>query len=390
MIKKNILATFIILIINGCDKDHKKTIEELIDEGNLIELQDRRSNLIIEKGEINNELKKITEAVSMLDTIQSSVLVNELKIKSGQINHYSQFQGSIKTDQNMILYPEFSGRINNILVSEGQSVKKGQPLAKIDDGGLVNEFQLVKSQATLSKTLFERQSKLWSENIGSEIQYLESKTNYEIQQNRLESISESLKKTTITAPFDGTIDEIFIEEGMLVSPPMVAGQGSAFRIINLNKLYVEAVIPEKYLGKIKKGTEALVDIEILNSSFRSTIRHSVTSIDPNTRTFRIEISVPKNLMGLVPNMNVIVNILDYKNEDAILVPESIVSEDSENNNFLFLIVNGKAQKTIVKIGYSQDGLIEITDGLNIGDAVVNEGSRIVKNGQNVKIYGANE
>jgi RND family efflux transporter MFP subunit len=290
----------------------------------------------------------------------------------------------------MILYPEFSGRIIKVYVNEGDRVNKGQALAKIDDGGLFNELKLVESQTKLTKTIFDRQSKLWNDKIGSEIQYLESKTNYEIQKNRLESLKQSLAKTTIDAPFSGTIDEIFIEEGNLVSPPMMPDQGNAFRIVNLNELYVEAVIPENFIGKIKKGAQVLVEIPVLNKTFNSTIKHSVSSINKLSRTFKIEVSVPENELDLIPNLNVEINILDYTNSEAILVPESIVSEDSENNKFLYTIENNKAKKTIVETGYTQNGMIEIVNGLNVNQTVINEGGRIVKGGQNVKIYNNNE
>lgn len=290
----------------------------------------------------------------------------------------------------MILYPEFSGRIIKVYVNEGERVNKGQALAKIDDGGLFNELKLVESQTKLTKTIFDRQSKLWNDKIGSEIQYLESKTNYEIQKNRLESLKQSLAKTTIDAPFSGTIDEIFIEEGNLVSPPMMPDQGNAFRIVNLNELYVEAVIPENFIGKIKKGAQVLVEIPVLNKTFNSTIKHSVSSINKLSRTFKIEVSVPENELDLIPNLNVEINILDYTNSEAILVPESIVSEDSENNKFLYTIENNKAKKTIVETGYTQNGMIEIVNGLNVNQTVINEGGRIVKGGQNVKIYNNNE
>ena len=386
--KKYFYTLFI--LIAGCSGDNKKTIEELIKEGNLEELQERRSNLIIQKGQINNELNEITEGVSVLDTAKSFVLVNTITAKKQIINHYSKFQGIIKTDQNMILYPEFSGRITKIYVNEGDRVNKGQALAKIDDGGLYNELKLVESQTKLAKTIYERQSKLWEDKIGSEIQYLEAQTNYDIQKNRLESLKQSLAKTTITAPFSGTIDEIFVEEGNLVSPPMMPDQGNAFRIVNLNELYVEAVIPENFIGKIKKGTQVLVEIPVLNITFNSTIKHSVSSINKLSRTFKIEVSVPKNELDLIPNLNVEINILDYTNSEAILVPESIVSEDSENNKFLYTIENNKAKKTIVETGYTQNGMIEITSGLSLNQTVINEGGRIVKDGQNVKIYNDNE
>lgn len=387
--KKFIYPIFILFIVS-CNNDNKKTIEELINEGNLEELQERRSSLIIQKGQINNELKEITKGVSILDTAKSFVLVNTVTTKTETINHFSKFQGIIKTDQNMILYPEFSGRVSKIYVDEGDVVKKGQALAKIDDGGLYNELKLVESQAKLAKTIYERQSKLWNDKIGSEIQYLEAKTNYEIQNNRLKSITESLAKTTITAPFSGTIDEIFIEEGNLVSPPMMPDQGNAFRIINLNELYVESVIPESFIGKIKKGAEVQVEIPVLNKSFNSTIKHSVSSINELSRTFKIEVSVPKNDLDLIPNLNVEVNVLDYTNSQAILVPESIVSEDSDNNKFLFTVLNNKAKKTIVETGYTQNGMIEITTGLDVNEIVINEGGRIVKDGQNVKIFNEDE
>lgn len=386
--KKYFYTLFI--LIAGCSGDNKKTIEELIKVGNLEELQERRSNLIIQKGQINKELNEITEGVSILDTAKSFVLVNTITTKKQSINHYSKFQGIIKTDQNMILYPEFSGRITKIYVNEGDRVNKGQALAKIDDGGLYNELKLVESQTKLAKTIYERQSKLWEDKIGSEIQYLEAQTNYDIQKNRLESLKQSLAKTTITAPFSGTIDEIFIEEGNLVSPPMMPDQGNAFRIVNLNELYVEAVIPENFIGKIKKGTQVLVEIPVLNITFNSTIKHSVSSINKLSRTFKIEVSVPKNELDLIPNLNVEINILDYANSEAILVPESIVSEDSENNKFLYTIENNKAKKTIVETGYTQNGMIEITSGLSLDQTVINEGGRIVKDGQNVKIYNDNE
>lgn len=387
--KKFIYPIFILFIVS-CNNDNKKTIEELINEGNLEELQERRSSLIIQKGQINNELKEITQGVSILDTAKSFVLVNTVTTKTETINHFSKFQGIIKTDQNMILYPEFSGKVSKIYVDEGDVVKKGQALAKIDDGGLYNELKLVESQAKLAKTIYERQSKLWNDKIGSEIQYLEAKTNYEIQNNRLKSITESLAKTTITAPFSGTIDEIFIEEGNLVSPPMMPDQGNAFRIINLNELYVESVIPESFIGKIKKGAEVQVEIPVLNKSFNSTIKHSVSSINELSRTFKIEVSVPKNDLDLIPNLNVEVNVLDYTNSQAILVPESIVSEDSDNNKFLFTVLNNKAKKTIVETGYTQNGMIEITTGLDVNEIVINEGGRIVKDGQNVKIFNEDE
>ena len=385
MIKK-ILLISIALILMSCGNENKKTVQQLLDDGNLAELQDRRSSLIIQKGEINNELDEVTKAVNVLDTAQSFVLVNTLTTKNEAINHFSSFQGIIKTDQNMIVYPEFSGRILRVLVDEGQNVKKGQTLAVIDDGGLSDELKLVESQANLAETIFERQSKLWSNEIGSEIQFLEAKTNYEVQKNRLQSVREALNKTKITAPFSGTVDEIMIEAGQLVAPPMMPDQSGAFRVINLGNLYVESLIPESFIGKIRRGSSVNVNIPVNQSSFESTVKHSGSSIDPKSRTFRIEANLPQNNNSIMPNMNAEVNILDYTNEEAILIPESIVSEDSENRKFVFVVKNNTAVKVVIQTGYSQNGFIEVTEGLKLNQVVINEGGRIVKEGQKVKVY----
>ena len=385
MIKK-ILLISIALILISCGNENKKTVQQLLDDGNLAELQDRRSSLIIQKGEINNELDEVTKAVNVLDTAQSFVLVNTLTTKNEAINHFSSFQGIIKTDQNMIVYPEFSGRILRVLVDEGQNVKKGQTLAVIDDGGLSDELKLVESQANLAETIFERQSKLWSNEIGSEIQFLEAKTNYEVQKNRLQSVREALNKTKITAPFSGTVDEIMIEAGQLVAPPMMPDQSGAFRVINLGNLYVESLIPESFIGKIRRGSSVNVNIPVNQSSFESTVKHSGSSIDPKSRTFRIKANLPQNNNSIMPNMNAEVNILDYTNKEAILIPESIVSEDSENRKFVFVVKNNTALKVVIQTGYTQNGFIEVTEGLKLNQVVINEGGRIVKEGQKVKVY----
>ena len=217
-------------------------------------------------------------------------------------------------------------------------------------------------------------------------QFLEAKTNYEVQKNRLQSVKEALNKTKITAPFSGTVDEIMIEAGQLVAPPMMPDQSGAFRVINLGNLYVESLIPESFIGKIRRGSSVNVNIPVNQSSFESTVKHSGSSIDPKSRTFRIEANLPQNNNSIMPNMNAEVNILDYTNKEAILIPESIVSEDSENRKFVFVVKNNTAVKVVIQTGYTQNGFIEVTEGLKLNQVVINEGGRIVKEGQKVKVY----
>ena len=177
-----------------------------------------------------------------------------------------------------------------------------------------------------------------------------------------------------------------IEAGQLVAPPMMPDQSGAFRVINLGNLYVESLIPESFIGKIRRGSSVNVNIPVNQSSFESTVKHSGSSIDPKSRTFRIEANLPQNNNSIMPNMNAEVNILDYTNKEAILIPESIVSEDSENRKFVFVVKNNTAVKVVIQTGYTQNGFIEVTEGLKLNQVVINEGGRIVKEGQKVKVY----
>ena len=241
-------------------------------------------------------------------------------------------------------------------------------------------------QAQLAKTTFERQKRLWEQKIGSEIQYLQAKTNYESAQNAVDQLKSQLGKTSIRAPFSGVIDDVITDQGTVVSP----GQG-VFRIVNLKDMYIKADVPERFLSSVIPGKEVSIEIPMLATTIESTVRQTGNYINPNNRSFSIEVDVPNKDGNVKPNLTAKVKINDYSNESAILIPLNVISENSENQQYVYKAdSNGEenravAKRKIIKTGKTQGDYIEVLDGLAAGDVIIVEGARSVKDGQEVKI-----
>ena len=220
------------------------SIESLVSSGNLAELEAKKKEIATNLEIINKDLQAINLAISKKDTLKKLPLITAFTAKSTIFTHYLEIQGNVKTKQNILVYPEMPGILRKIFVQEGQRVTEGQLLATIDDGGLSNQVAQVEATTQLAKTTFKRQERLWKQKIGSEIQFLQTKTNYEAQTNALKQLKSQQAKASVRAPFSGVVDNIIKEPGTVIAP----GQGSEiFRIVNLNNMYVEAEVPEKYI-----------------------------------------------------------------------------------------------------------------------------------------------
>lgn len=168
-------------------------------------------------------------------------------------------------------------------------------MAKIDDGGLSQQLAQLQIQVDLAKTTFERQERLWNQKIGSEIQYLQAKSSYEAQASAVNQLQQQLEKTNVRAPFSGTIDDVITDQGSVVAP----GQSALFRIVNLDNMYIETDVPERYISDISEGKEVLVEFPILGITLNAKVRQAGNFINPANRTFKAEIAVPFvfNLVG---------------------------------------------------------------------------------------------
>lgn len=385
MKKISILSlTFLLLISCGGDK---KSTEAIIESGNLETIRAKRAEIVLQQSAINDELKAIDEAISRLDTVKKLPLVTVFKAEKKEFNHFIEIQGDVETKKNVVLYPEFSGTLNRVYVKEGQKVTKGQLLASIDDGGLSQQLSQIEVQAALAKTTFERQEKLWSQKIGSEIQYLQAKANYEAQQNAVNQMRAQVGKTTIRAPFSGIVDDVMSEQGTVVS----AGVSEVIRIVNLGDMYIEAEVPESYLSSVTEGKKVAIYFPVLGESVNSTVRQVGNYINPSNRTFKIEINVPNNKKTIKPNLTAQLKINDYTNAEAILIPQSILSENANGDQYIYVTNQSEnasefiAKRVIVTTGKTEGDFVEILEGVKDGDTIINEGARSVKDGQFVQI-----
>ena len=385
--KKILIIFSVSLLLASCGQKDGTSIEKVIEDGDLTAIRAKRSEIVTEQREIANKLKQLDEAIASLDSIKKLPLVTTITAKDTLFNHYLELQGSVETKKNIVLYPEAAGTLVRVLVKEGQRVSKGQVLARIDDGGLSQQVAQMEVQAELAKTTYERQKKLWEQKIGSEIQYLQAKTNYESSKNGVDQMKRQLAKATVTAPFSGIVDDVITEQGSVVAP----GQSQLIRIVNLDDMYIEVEVPESYISSIVKGKETKVYFPVLGKTIDTKIRQVGNYINPNNRSFTVEVAVPNKDGIIKPNLTAKVQINDYTSEKAILIPQSIISENAEGDQYAY-VTSGKdakniaeAKRTIVKTGKTQGDYIEILEGITNGDDIISEGARSVKDGQKVEI-----
>lgn len=370
-----ILITLSIVLISCNSSEKNQSIESIIASKDV-------KAITAKKAELQLQLTQIDEALAGLDVNKEvEALVTAVKLKDTLFNHYLEVQGNINTNENVLIQPEFPGNLVQLNVKAGQKVNKGQVLGRTDDGGMSQQLASAENQYALAKTTFERQKNLWNQKIGSEIQYLQAQTQMISAQKTVAQINAQIAKTVIRAPFSGTIDEVFVEKGEVVS----ASPQGLMRIVNLGNMYVSTSIPETYIGKLKIGTEVDVYLTSLNKTYKGKVRQIGNFINPNNRSFGIEVSVPNPENLLRPNQVAKMKVIDYVSKNAVVVPTNVVQQDSKKNNFVYTVANstgksGIAKKTIVKTGQSSDNVTEILSGLDSDAIIVTEGMNTISDG----------
>ncbi|PQB05212.1 efflux RND transporter periplasmic adaptor subunit [Aureitalea marina] len=386
---KNIIALIaVILTLVACGGGGQQSVDDLIADGNLEQIRAKRSEVKAQQDELQAQLNMIDEAIRELDKSENLALVTTATINDTLFRHFIEVQGNVTTKQNVIIYPEYQGTLIRVLVKEGDAVRKGQLLAQIDDGGLGSQLGQLQVQEELARTTYERQKRLWDQQIGSEIQYLQAKTNYEAAKNAVDQLESQLGKTQITAPFSGTIDDVITDQGTVVSP----GQ-ALFRIVNLDDMYIEAEVPERYLKTVTPGKDVAINLPILGETISSQVRQTGNYIKPSNRSFSIEVDVPNNTGNIKPNLTARLRINDYTNPKALLIPLSVISENALGEQYVYVVMNDTtnngagvmAKRKIITTGLTQGDYTEVTSGISTGESIIVEGARTVKDGQNVQI-----
>ncbi|TCP25010.1 RND family efflux transporter MFP subunit [Tenacibaculum skagerrakense] len=364
----------------------EQSVDTVLASNDLTQIRAKKDELSTQSQDIAAQIKQLDAAIAKLDTNKKVPLITTIKANAKEFVHYLELQGSVQTKKNVLVYPEVPGQLVNVFVKEGQKVVKGQPLARIDDGGLSNQLAQLEANEALAKTTFERQKRLWDQRIGSEIQYLQAKTNYEAQKNAVTNLRKNIAKYTIKAPFTGIVDDVIKEQGTVVAP----GPGAeVFRIVNLGDMYIETDVPETYISSVVSGKEVEIEFPILAKEVHSKVRQAGNFINPANRTFKVEIGVPNEDRAIKPNLTAKLRINDYTNPTAILIPQSIISENSKGEQYVYIVENDNdksvAKQVIIETGKTQGDVVEVLKGLENGMEIINEGARSVKDKQVVKI-----
>jgi membrane fusion protein (multidrug efflux system) len=374
--KKIITLITLSVVMIACNSSEKnKSIDALIESKDV-------KAITAKKAELQAQLSQLEEVLATLDVHKETIaLVTIAKLKDTVFNHYLEIQGNINTNENVLIQPEFPGNLVELNVKAGQKVTKGQVLGRTDDGGMSQQLASAENQYALAKTTFERQKNLWKQKIGSEIQYLQAQTQMISAQKAVAQIKAHIAKTVIRAPFSGTIDEVFVEKGEVVS----ASQQGLMRIVNLGNMYVSTSIPETYIGKLKIGTEVDVFLTSLGKTYKGKVRQIGNFINPNNRSFGIEVSVPNPENLLRPNQVAKLKVIDYVSPDAVVVPSNVIQKDGQKNSFVYTVINsngkaGIAKKVIITTGQSSDNVTEVLSGLDANTIIVTEGMNTISDG----------
>ena len=384
---KKFYISILTLIIISCNSSGNSNITSLIENGDLEELKKRKKEYVDTMNTMQVELNEINDGIAFLDENEKLTLVSNYEIKEKVFNSYMEAQANLKTRKNVLILPEFQGTLEKIFVYEGQYVKKGKLLAEINDSGLKEQLDQLTIQANFAKENFERTERLWNNNIGSEIQFLKSKTDFESSQKMVEQMKDRLAKTKIYAPFDGEVDEIISNQGSNLIP----GVSQILRLVNLDKIYAEASVSEKYISFIEEGTEAIVQIPLLGKEIKSQIIQTGNFINPSNRTFRVEVPVENIDKKIKQNLDAKIKINIYSKDEAVVIPLRIVREDASGENFVYVMNQDVKEgvyitsKTFISLGNKNNTDVEVTEGLKIGDMLVLEGASIVEDSQRVKL-----
>ena len=384
---KKFYISILVLLIISCNSSGSSNITSLIENGDIEELKKRKKEYVDTMNTMQVELNEINDGIAFLDENEKLTLVSSYEIKEKVFNSYIEAQANLKTRKNILILPEFQGTLEQIYVNEGQNVKKGTLLAEINDSGLKEQLEQLTIQANFAKENFERTERLWNNNIGSEIQFLKSKTDFESSQKMVEQMKNRLAKTKVYAPFDGEVDEIISNQGSNLIP----GVSQILRLVNLDNIYAEASVSEKYISFIEEGTEVIVQVPLLGKDIKSKIIQTGNFINPNNRTFRVEVPVENIDNKIKQNLDAKIKINIYSKKDAVVIPLKIVREDASGKNFVYVMNQDVKEgvyitnKTFISVGNKNNTDIEVTEGLKVGDMLVLEGASIVEDSQRVKL-----
>lgn len=361
---KNFIFAIAVLFLAACGNNPSDKKAEL-------------AKLKKEQAELNSKISELEQEIgSTKKEVVKSISV--YTVKPQNFKNYIEIQGIIDAKENVQITPEAAGVLTKIYVKVGQRVSRGQVLAQIDDAVLRQNIAQVQTQLDLANNVFRRQKNLWDQKIGTEIQYLNAKSQKEGLERQMASLREQADMYKVRTPISGSVDQLDWRLGQAVQPGM-----PGIRVVNDNNLRAKALVSETYAGKIEQGDRVEVILPDANDSLNTQISFASKTIDPASRSFNVEVNLPSK-KAYRPNMLAILKIVDYSKDNALTIPIKAIQK-SESEDYVFVAENGKAKRVVIKVGNIYAGEAEILSGLKEGDQVVILGVNSLNEGDTVKI-----
>ena len=350
----------------------------------LAQLQGERDSLVALTQTAATRIQEIDAQLAALDSTRELTAVTVLEVSPETFIHSFEALGKVEADRSVNLLPEMGGQIKRVLVEEGERVVAGQTLIELDNSVMRSSLDEVKKSLSLATTLFEKQERLWKQGIGSEVQYLQAKTNKESLEQRIQTVQNQLAMSRVKAPFAGTVDEMNAKEGEFAAPGMALG-----RLISTGKASVTADIPESYSNVVGKGQKVDLFFPSINKTLEARVTQVSDYINPDNRSYKVYVNLPAT-GEYKPNMLAKVKVRDYEADQALSVPAALVQQDMSGNNYVFVwkLVKdgiGLVEKRAVEVGKNNGEQVEIKSGLALGETLVDKGARTVREGQSVKV-----
>ena len=331
--------------------------------------------------ELETEIELLEELIEEKDPAPAvATLVSVEPITRSNFERFVEVQGTVQSDDFVGAAAEVAGRVVRLTVEEGDNVRKGQLIARLDLETLDKQIAELETSLSLASDVYQRLQRLWDQNIGSEIQLLEAKNNKERLEKSLETIRFQQTKQNVYAPISGVAEQVFVKQGELASPGMPIVQ-----ILSTRNVKVVVDVPENYLGVVKRGQMVTVSFPALNREVKAKVTQLGRQIDPNNRTFEMEIAMTNTDGTLKPNLLAEVSFNDKTVENVVVIPMSLVQQEVSGKSFVYLSVDtpegAVARKRYVETGDTYDGQVIITDGLTGEEMLITRGARSISEGQ---------
>ncbi|NJN77240.1 MAG: efflux RND transporter periplasmic adaptor subunit [Saprospiraceae bacterium] len=331
------------------------------------------------------EIKDLEAQLAKLEPPKEDArtLVTIEKIGLKDFARFVEIQASVQSNNTYKASSEAAGRLIKFDLKEGQNVKKGQLIGQVDMESVDKQIAELQTSLDLAITTFDRQKRLWDQNIGSEMQYLQAKNQKERLEKSLETIRFQLTKSKIYAPASGEVVMTYVKQGDVISPGM-----PLVEILNLSRVQVHAEVPETYLTSVKKGQSVVVKFPALEKETRANISLIGQQINPANRTFKVEIDMA-NSGNLKPNLLAVVLLKDFEKKNVVVLPSELIQQEVSGNSYVFIQNEDKkgltAKKVYVTIAESYQGETYISEGLTGDETFIIKGARDLKDGELIEV-----